>query len=99
MRHTPLALRALVALLAASCAAPQWQRPGTSPEAMREDLAACRAAARERLARAAPPLPEARLDPRFGATDPYSPADRRLEEQRLADACMREKGYTLAPAR
>lgn len=86
-------------ILVAACAAPQWQRPGASPDQVREDFAACRAAARERMARTAPAAgPQVQLDPRFGATEPYPPAERRLEEERLVEACMREKGYTLAPA-
>jgi hypothetical protein len=93
------ALFVLPALLAAACAAPEWHRPGAPPDQVREDFAACRAAAAERMARAAAPAaPQVQLDPRFGATDPYRPAERRLEEERLVDACMREKGYTLAPA-
>lgn len=89
----------LPALLVAACAAPDWQRPGASPDEVREDFAACRAAAHERMARAAPAAgPQVQLDPRFGATDPYRPAERRLEEERLVDACMRAKGYTLGSA-
>lgn len=89
----------LAALLVAACAAPEWQRPGASPDQVREDLAACRAAARERMARSTPAAaPQVQLDPRFGATEPHRPAERRLKEERLVDACMREKGYTLAPA-
>lgn len=89
---------ALLALLAAACAAPVWHRPGASPDQVRDDLGACRAQARERMARASPPAPPVQLDPRFGATDPHRPGERRMEEERLVDACMREKGYTLAPA-
>ncbi|MDW8469380.1 MAG: hypothetical protein RML56_10795 [Burkholderiales bacterium] len=90
---------ALLPLLACGCAAPRGQRSGASPDESREDLAACRAAAAERIARTAPATaPPMQIDPRFGATEPQRPAERRMEEERLVDACMREKGYRLAPA-
>ena len=106
-----LLLVALVAL--AGCTPMQWVRDGAVPpvEALEEDSASCRQQAwREAQYRAWAYRPYwgpafMRRDP-FGRSFtawPYGPspysfyADPAFEETRLADFCMRAKGYELVP--
>ena len=93
---------AVLLLLLAACTPMQWVRPDSPPpEHIQADVQHCQAAAWN----------EARMRnltsfPGYGPwryRSPYSPfgdpyGDRFLDESRLADFCMRSKGYELAPA-
>ena len=96
MRKTALLLTVLGV---AACAELHWQKPDADAATLAADLDACRAQAQVRIARAIGPAVPSRPDPRFGddISQP-SPADRRMQEQQLADRCMSDKGYTLVPA-
>jgi hypothetical protein len=105
MRLLPFALLAL-----AGCTPMQWMREGALPaaEVLEKDSASCRQEAfREAQFRAwayRPLAPIARRDA-FGRSFvawPYGPypspfGDPFFEETRLADFCMRAKGYELVP--
>jgi hypothetical protein len=85
-----LLLAALIALLPA-CTPMQWVKEDATPEQVAQDAAQCQNEAwREAQFRAWPPRYGRR---RFGSfNDPF------FEESRLADFCMRIKGYELVPA-
>lgn len=86
----------------------QWVKPGATPEQVNRDAAECQQEAwrearwRSFLYR---PLGPTLLHDRFGrpfAGWPYSPfadpfGDVFMEESRLANFCMRAKGYELQP--
>jgi hypothetical protein len=86
----------------------QWVRPDLNPEQLQQDAAQCRQEAwREASFRSfayRPFAPSLFLDPwgrrlvgwpHSSLTDPFG--HQFLEEARLADFCMRSKGYELAP--
>jgi len=96
------------ALLLAACTPMQWTRDGAPPDAatLERDSSDCRLQAwREAQYRAwtyAPMGPIVIRDGRRFVGWPYRPyaypyADPFLEESRLTDFCMRNKGYELAP--
>lgn len=96
-----LRLLPLLPLLVAACAPMDWTRSDVAPEQVQADMKACRDQAWRETSWA----PFAFADP-FGRrymgwpyytpfADPYG--DRFLEESRLANFCMRAKGYELAP--
>lgn len=101
-----LALVSLVAALAA-CAPMEWTRGDATPEQREADMRACRDQAwREATWNAfhyygptgvfADPFGRRTLWPYYSPFgDPFG--DRFLEESRLANFCMRAKGYELAP--
>lgn len=86
----------------------EWVKPDTSPEQLNQDAAQCQQEAwrearwRSFLYR---PFGPTLLHDRFGRPYlgwPYSPlgdpfGDELMEESRLANFCMRAKGYELAP--
>jgi hypothetical protein len=89
------------------CTPMEWVRQGSGPEELRQDLGQCRQDAwreaqwRSFLYR---PLGATTMVDRFGRRHffPYSPfggpfGDTFIEESRLADFCMRAKGYALVP--
>ena len=80
----------------------RWERAGTDPARVGADIDSCQLQGNESLARSrGPALPRATAtDPRFVSPDAMqlSPAERSIEVQQIADACMREKGYRLVPA-
>ena len=79
------------------CAEQRWHKAGAGEATLSEDLAACNKLAQEQSARAGNlGLPPA-FDPRFGAPIGPSQAEQRLQERQAADACMRQRGYVLAP--
>ena len=89
----------LTALALAACAELRWQKAGADPETLGADIDACRALAQERVGRAIGPAVLSRPDPRFGSdTSQPGPADRLIQEQTIAERCMRDKGYSLVPA-
>ena len=98
---------AACALLAAGCAPLQWAKSDATPEQLAVDTQQCEQAAwREANYYYAGYRPfgpwmyrDAYGGPYFHTVGPfYNPYyDGRLEEQRLADFCMRAKGYELAP--
>jgi hypothetical protein len=102
-RLLPLGLALLTA-----CTTLEWVRPDTDPEQLRQDLALCQQEAwREATWRGwlyrplAPHVVEDVHGRRF-LSWPYSPfsdpfGNRFFEESRLADFCMRAKGYHLVP--
>ena len=90
----------LTTIALAACGEFHWHRPGADPGSVSADFEACRAQAQTQIGRAIGigPSISSRLDPRFGAdTSQPGPADRRIQEQELADRCMRDKGYSLVP--
>ena len=100
----PIAL-SLVVVLAAGCAELRWSKSGTDSAKLEQDLTQCRGEARIQASRVS--LPRAAGMPPTVGTDPMGrpvPAQSRsrtddpmLLEQDLASACMRGKGYELAP--
>jgi hypothetical protein len=107
MRRAAFAALALAAM--AGCAPMQWARPGSTPAELDADLKQCQQQAwqetNERYIAAHGFSPWLNRDAfgspfTFGTVgpffDPYH--DRRLEEGRLANFCMRVKGYDLQPA-
>jgi len=104
-------LTLLLLLATAACTPMQWVRQDTAPEQLGRDLASCRQEAwREAQWRSA-----LFLNRSYGATTvvdpqgraivvPFSPfgdpfGDAYIEESRLANLCMRAKGYDLVPIR
>ena len=94
-------------LAVAGCTPMEWVRQDAGPEALRQDLSQCRQDAwreaqwRSFLYR---PFGATTMVDRFGRrfVVPYSPfgdpfGDSLIEESRLADFCMRAKGYALVP--
>lgn len=88
----------LFAFALASCAELRWHKAGAEPAALSRDLSECRALAQERTQRMWGAAPPASSDPRFGAPSAPSQADLRLQESQAVSACMRQRGYVLAPA-
>jgi len=95
---------AVFAVLLAGCAQLHWQRAGTDATAANRDLDECRGEARLRAARESWPFPYSA--PRFVGGGqrqlltlyPYQhDTDRFLLENDYTRACMRERGYELAP--
>ena len=95
----------LAAALAAGCTPMEWVREDTTPEQLEQDAIACRQAAwREARSRDwnYAPLGVGPLRDPFGR--PFWPpgiypfGDPYLEEGRLAQFCMRGKGYELREA-
>jgi len=102
---------ALVLLLATACTPMQWVKPDAPPEQIEQDLKTCQDEAwREVNWRSphyygalGPMLYPDYMGRRF-LVWPYGPfadpyGERFLEEARLADFCMRAKGYELAPVK
>lgn len=98
----------LLLLAAAACTPMAWVKSDVTAEQSEADWQACRELAWRESAW--PSLhywagypPYASFDPFFGRTYAwplYSPfGDRFAEEARLADVCMRAKGYELGPVR
>lgn len=96
--------------LATACASPEWSKAGASREEAQRELLACRDRAWREAEVPAPrrdPPPVIHVTPGPGGApqvsvlhpqaDPFEgwPA----EQRRFAEACMREKGYALTPAR
>jgi hypothetical protein len=91
----------LVLLLAVGCAPMDWMRSDAAPEQVQADMQACRDQAwresRWPTFAFADPFGRRYLNWPYTApfADPYG--ERFLEEARLANFCMRAKGYELAP--
>lgn len=86
-----------LALALAACAEFRWHKAGVDPAELAADLSACRKLAQERSQRMWGTAPQPNMDPRFGPSGP-SQADLRLQESQAVDACMRQRGYVLAPS-
>jgi hypothetical protein len=96
----------VVILAITGCAEMRWSKTGVDSARLEEDLAQCRGEARLQAAREA--TPRVPGSPRVVAMDsmgrpvaapPMARAtDPLLLEQDLTGACMRGKGYALAPA-
>lgn len=100
---------AIGCLLLAGCGTPvTWGRAGAGDETMRADLAECRAVARlETFRRYAWDSGFPTVEPRrwgYSSRPDWflwhqrTEADRAFHERRLADLCMRNKGYERVPA-
>jgi hypothetical protein len=108
MRPEPAALFVVAALCAAGCTPMQWVKPDATAEQLQEDSTRCHQDAwREAQLNSwyyRPFSPFAMRDP-FGrpfVAWPYRPyadpfGNAYLEEARLAQFCMRNKGYELEP--
>ena len=92
--------------LMAGCAQMEWHKPNADHETINQDLERCRQLARLGLAR--DPSRNGSLMPKteinqFGlisfSTQPQGQSDRFVQEQSLANSCMRQKGYQLVPAK
>ena len=81
---------AVIASLVVACESYDWQRPGTTTAAAEEDLRYCREEARLEANRSYGLLGGRG---RWGAS--YSPLP---QQSRLADFCMRNRGYTRVKA-
>jgi hypothetical protein len=99
----------LLVLLAAACTPLQWVRQDASPAQLEQDLAQCQQQAwreaswRSFFYRPLGPTVIHDLHGRRVLVWPYSAfsdpfGDRFFEESRLAQFCMRAKGYELVPA-
>ena len=97
---------AVVSLAVVGCAEMRWSKPGADSAKLEEDLAQCRGearlqASRESLPRTPSSSPAIRADA-SGRPVVAPPASRGTDtlvlEQDLTGACMRGKGYALAPA-
>lgn len=96
---------AMVALSVIACAEMRWSKPGADSAKLEEDLGQCRGearlqAARESLPRMPGSSPALRTDStgRPVVAQPGSHGtDSLVLEQELTGACMRGKGYALAP--
>lgn len=86
-----------LALALAACAEFRWHKASVDPTELAADLSACRKLAQERTQRMWGTAPQPTVDPRFGPSGP-SQADLRLQESQAVDACMRQRGYVLAPS-
>jgi hypothetical protein len=105
-RLAPIAFAAALTLLSA-CAPMQWTRENTTDAEFSRDAAECRHLAwQEALARARMFRPVGPLVGRDAAGRPLLLArpvfpdlfdDRFMEEARLADFCLRARGYRLEP--
>lgn len=101
---------ALLALLAmGGCTPMQWTRPDASPEQLSRDLKECQDEAfweAQRRPLGFPTMGPVVVQDSAGRrffVYPYGPfadpyGDRFIEEGRLANGCMRSRGYQLAPA-
>lgn len=107
MPRTPIL--PLVLLLAAGCTPLQWVRQDAGPAQLEQDLTLCQRQAwreaswRSWFYRPLGPTVIQDLRGRPVLIWPYSPfgdpfGERFFEEARLADFCMRAKGYELVPA-
>lgn len=106
--RTYLALSAALCLFA--CAELRWEKAGADTEAMARDMESCRSQARATLSRTATLAPPVIVTPQIdpvskqitttlgSAGQQPSVASRAIEEQEVADRCMRGKGYHLVPA-
>jgi hypothetical protein len=84
-------LSLVLALLACACSTSQWVQEGVTAEGADRDLIDCqRWAGREATLRA---------EGFYGPTPPVPHGYRVLDEARLADFCMRAKGYERASVR
>ena len=97
MRPAPTLLAAAALLALAACAPVHWQKKDGDNSALAQDLAACRKLGLERSAAMGTSVPRSEISPVFGPTGP-SPADARMQETQVVTACMRQRGYVLAPA-
>ena len=97
---------ALIVLSVGACAELRWSKPGVDAARMEEDMAQCRSEARLQADRVAAPRAPL-LPPTVGVDSLGRPVpvpararteDPLLMEQDLTGACMRKKGYVLAPA-
>ena len=96
MRPAPALLAAAALLALASCTQVHWQKKDGDNSALSQDLAACRKLGLERSAAMGTSMPRSEISPVFGPTGP-SPADARMQEAQVVTACMRQRGYVLAP--
>jgi hypothetical protein len=96
MRHSPALFAATALLALASCAQLHWQKKDGDNAALAQDLADCRRLGLERSAAMGTTIPRSEISPVFGPTGP-SPADARMQETQVVTACMRQRGYVLAP--
>jgi hypothetical protein len=87
--------KAGLVLLLTACAAPHWEKAGSSPEEAAADLNQCEAAAPLAPQKRAAPGP--RTKPGSNTIDFDSASERSFERARKDDesiaACMRAKGY------
>jgi hypothetical protein len=89
--QTPFDLKRWFALvILAGCSSVQWQKPGTSPEAIDADLRACHLAAE-----AVPTIPSARTASGIDMQPADRDADRQMQLARRVGDCMRQRGYSL----
>ena len=97
MRTPALRLFALpLALVLAGCGDVRWHKPDSDDASLANDLATCRATARDSIQRMyGPPQPDVSSAQLAGAPVQPSLADRQMREQQAVGKCMREKGYTL----
>jgi hypothetical protein len=104
--HARLCLAgAATALILAACAEMRWSKPGVGSAKLEEDLAQCRGEARMQASRESlprsPGSPQAIRADAAGRPVVAPPASRGTDtlvlEQDLTSACMRGKGYELAP--
>ena len=82
------------ALLLAACtsSAPQWQKPGATPEAVAADLQACRASAP--IEPRVPPGPRTKPGVGGGFDGAFErKADQMRQDDRYVAECMRKRGY------
>lgn len=86
-----------MALLLCACAAPPWERPGTTSQQMATDLTVCEAAAPVALNRtpAGPPAKPASNLIDFDSASERSFQRARMDDEHIA-TCMRAKGYSRA---
>ena len=96
MRPAPALLAAAALLALASCTQVHWHKKDGDNSALAQDLAACRRLGLERSAAMGTSMPRSEINPVFGPTGP-SPADARMQETQVVTACMRQRGYVLAP--
>lgn len=90
----------------AGCADLHWEKSGATPTALQDDLEACRGEARLNAPREA--VTGGLASPAIVGVDargqvmvvnpPAQRSENALIEHDLANACMRRKGYRLAPA-
>jgi hypothetical protein len=103
--HLCLSVVALAGLLVAGCAEMHWSKAGVDAAKLEEDLAQCRGEARLQASRESVPRtpgsPHAIRADAAGRPVVAPPASRGTDslvlEQDLTSACMRGKGYALAP--
>jgi len=100
-----LRLAAVAVIVLAACAPLEWRKDGADAAAKKRDIGECQDDARQRARREAPlfgqpPPAPVGMDSRgravTGRAARYD-TDRALIEHDLTRACMRERGYELAP--